>query len=150
MTTPVKTQRVADSGRRYFTLAEAERALPYVSRVVQDIVATYRKAMAQQQRMEKPTQAEEEDFAAEERIRREYDALVRTLNAYVDELSAVGVELKDYDQGLIDFPAQHDGREVYLCWKAGEDKIAHWHETDAGFGGRKDIALLKKQTQATG
>jgi len=144
---PVETEPNTDSGRKHFTIAEAERALPYVSRIVEDIVATYRKAMEVQQRMERPLPSEDDD---EDRLRREYDKLVATLNNYVDELLAVGVELKDYDQGLIDFPALHEGREVYLCWKAGEEKIGHWHEIDAGFGGRQDISLLKKQKQPLG
>jgi len=47
--------------------------------------------------------------------------------------------LKDYFTGLVDFPSRLDGREVYLCWRFGEDEIAHWHELDAGFAGRQKI-----------
>jgi len=48
-------------------------------------------------------------------------------------------ELTDIDQGLIDFRAEMDGREVYLCWKLGEERIDWWHELDAGFAGRQPL-----------
>lgn len=54
-------------------------------------------------------------------------------------LERIGVVLRDIDRGLIDFPALRDGREVYLCWELGEDQVAFWHETDAGFGGRRPL-----------
>jgi hypothetical protein len=47
--------------------------------------------------------------------------------------------LRDLDRGLIDFPAQRDGREVYLCWEEGEDEVGYWHDLDSGYGGRKPL-----------
>jgi hypothetical protein len=55
------------------------------------------------------------------------------------ELNERDIVLRDLDRGLIDFPALRDGREVYLCWEEGEDEIAFWHDTDAGFGGRRPL-----------
>lgn len=56
------------------------------------------------------------------------------------ELDALGVQLKDYARGLIDFPSLRDGRVILLCWLLGEgDRIAWWHEMDAGFAGRQPI-----------
>lgn len=49
------------------------------------------------------------------------------------------IVLRDLDRGLIDFPSIRDGREVYLCWVDGEPDISHWHELDAGFGGRQPL-----------
>ena len=51
----------------------------------------------------------------------------------------VGVELKDPFSGLVDFPAWRHGHEVYLCWRLGEPDVAHWHELDAGFAGRRPL-----------
>ncbi len=73
----------------------------------------------------------------------DYTPSVDTLNGYVEELAAVGAELKDYDLGLIDFPAMHEGREVCLCWKHGESDILAWHEVDTGFAGRQSIETLE-------
>jgi len=56
------------------------------------------------------------------------------------ELHELGVQLKDYESGLIDFPAMHEGRVVLLCWKLGEQEYIEWfHELDDGFTGRKRI-----------
>lgn len=56
------------------------------------------------------------------------------------ELHEMGVQLKDYSRGLIDFPSMRDGRVVLLCWQLGEpDEIEWWHEVEGGFAGRKPL-----------
>jgi hypothetical protein len=55
------------------------------------------------------------------------------------EIDAMGVQVKDLDIGLLDFPCEVDGRTVLLCWKLGETSITHWHGTDEGFAGRKPV-----------
>ena len=124
--------------KKYFTLEEARKALTYVSRIVRDVTECYSHVLDAKQRLELPRP---EDLAAE--VRAEYDAGMEKLNGLVEELQEVGVELKDFERGLIDFPAWHDGREIYLCWHLGEDGIHAWHEVDAGFAGRQDVALLE-------
>jgi hypothetical protein len=61
------------------------------------------------------------------------------VNRLVAEVHELGCELKGIEEGLIDFRTEMDGREVYLCWKLGEDTIAWWHELDTGFGGRQPL-----------
>jgi hypothetical protein len=58
------------------------------------------------------------------------------LQSYVSKIQGLGCLVKDLEAGLIDFPHLREGREVYLCWKQGEDDIQYWHEVDAGFAGR--------------
>ena len=67
----------------------------------------------------------------EKSIRRVRDALA--------EIDAMGVQVKDLDLGLLDFPCKVDGKIVLLCWKLGEEGITHWHGTEEGFAGRKPI-----------
>jgi hypothetical protein len=55
------------------------------------------------------------------------------------EIDSIGVQVKDIDIGLLDFPCEVDGKTVLLCWKMGEDSITHWHGTEEGFAGRKLI-----------
>jgi len=55
------------------------------------------------------------------------------------EIDAIGVQVKDLDIGLLDFPCEVDGRTVLLCWKLGEKRISHWHSPEEGFAGRKPI-----------
>jgi hypothetical protein len=54
-------------------------------------------------------------------------------------LAALGVVVKDLDAGLVDFPAERDGRAVFLCWQLGEDEVAFWHGVEEGFAGRKPL-----------
>lgn len=61
------------------------------------------------------------------------------LQRALGELQAMDVVLRDLERGLVDFPALREGREVYLCWEAGEDEIEYWHDLDAGYGGRQRL-----------
>ena len=55
------------------------------------------------------------------------------------EIDSIGVQVKDIDTGLLDFPCNVEGRVVLLCWRMGEQSITHWHGTEEGFAGRKPI-----------
>jgi hypothetical protein len=63
------------------------------------------------------------------------------LVAVVEELQGLGVQVKDLDRGLVDFPCVHRGRVVLLCWELGEDEVAYWHGADEGYAGRKPLPL---------
>jgi hypothetical protein len=63
------------------------------------------------------------------------------LMAVVEELQGLGVQVKDLDRGLVDFPCLHRGRVVLLCWELGEDEVAFWHGADEGFAGRRPLPL---------
>jgi hypothetical protein len=103
-----------------FARDEAEALLPKVRPYVEDIQR--RKQMFDRN----PT----EPLAAEIR------ALVRSV-------SEMGVEVKDLDAGLIDFPTVRRGKPIYLCWKLGEgDRIEWWHDAESGFAGRRPIREL--------
>lgn len=132
-------------GKKYFTVQQANQALEYVSRVVDDITDRYRQAVEIRQQIEQvaPDQTLED-------LRDSYEGLMDQLNEFIDELALVGVELKDFERGLIDFPALHEGREVYLCWHRGEQSIVAWHEIDSGFAGRQDVAQLEDEAAARG
>ena len=69
----------------------------------------------------------------------EFAALARELQEVTDELALIGVQVKDPDSGLLDFPAVRDGEEVLLCWQVGEPAVEWWHRVDDGFGGRARI-----------
>jgi hypothetical protein len=125
---------------RRFTLDLANRALPLVKRIVSDIVRTHATASTYRDSMERTTGGKE--LAV---VQTELDRSVARLEELVDELTEVGVELKDYESGLVDFVGRHDGRDVYLCWKLGEERITHWHELNAGFAGRKPVSLLRER-----
>ena len=131
------TTLIASRPKRRFTLAEARRTLPLVGRIAADIRRTHADARGVHDRLSaRPGRELRLELEAD------LDRAVHRLRGYVDELSDLGVEIKDYGQGLLDFLARHQGRDVYLCWRLGEATIAHWHELDAGANARKSVDLL--------
>ena len=73
------------------------------------------------------------------RRKAEREKAVQRVKDSMAEIDAIGVQVKDLDIGLLDFPCNVDGRTVLLCWKLGEKEITHWHGTSEGFAGRKPI-----------
>ena len=125
--------------RRRFTLAQANRALPLVRRVVNDIVETREQATQLQLRLESSSAKDQK------RIQQDLDVAIDKLHTYLDELTEIGCELKDFQVGLVDFIGNHQGREVYLCWKLGEETIAYFHELSAGVAGRIPVSKLDER-----
>jgi hypothetical protein len=60
-------------------------------------------------------------------------------SAQLRHIQGLGVQIKDFDRGLVDFPHLREGREVFLCWELDEDDIAFWHDIDAGYAGRERL-----------
>jgi hypothetical protein len=125
--------------RRRFTLQQANATLPLVRRIVADVVRIHGEAGKLQQQFEKVVGTAEQG-AVQSRL----EQAMHRLEDFVDELSEIGCELKDYQSGLIDFTGRHLGRDISLCWKLGEGDIAFWHETNTGFAGRKPVSLLRE------
>ena len=69
----------------------------------------------------------------------EFSSVVEQLQECVDELDRLGVQVKDVESGLLDFPGQRHGEEVLLCWQVGEAGVAWWHRPQEGYAGRKPI-----------
>lgn len=136
--------RDANKPAKLFTVEQANAMLPLVRAITADLVALakdlqerrYRLALLLHGRSRKAN-----DPYAEELVQMEADLERDTLRLqeYIDELRELGVEPKGVVEGLVDFPAQLDGRLVYLCWKLGEPEVLYWHELDAGFAGRQPL-----------
>jgi hypothetical protein len=132
-------------GTRTYRLHEANRALPEVRRLVGQIVElsgqldelTDQVRIAEyRMRREGATPSERERFdESTAALRAAEDDLVAALGG----LHQMGVELKDPRSGLVDFLSYRDGELVELCWKLGEDRVAHWHRIGEGFPGRKPV-----------
>jgi len=67
------------------------------------------------------------------------DKAVQTVKDAITEITAIGVQVKDLDMGLLDFPCEVDGQIILLCWKLGEKAITFWHGMEEGYAGRKPI-----------
>jgi len=128
--------------RKYFTLAEANRTLPLVKRVVADITALYPKWRELVYRYEYVAAQARPDWGESTEqleLRGDIEAVARDISQYLEELEQVGCVFKGFEQGLVDFYGKLDGREVFWCWKVGEDRIEHWHDLEAGFAGRQPV-----------
>ena len=73
------------------------------------------------------------------RRKAEREKAIQRVKDAMGEIDAMGVQVKDLDIGLLDFPCEVDGEIVLLCWKLGEKSISHWHGVAEGFAGRKPI-----------
>ncbi len=127
--------------KRYFTVAEANKALDYIERIVADIREVSTLSEIAQDRLQHPLPGDDLTFQ-----RANYEALLGKLSRYIDELFDVGVDLVDYESGLVDFLAIHDGREICLTWKPGEKQILYWREMTSGINARLDLSLLTNNT----
>lgn len=122
---------------RLFTLESANRTLPLLSRIVRDVVTVYGRVRELEASLHAAATDGRIDSLAG--LRAEHDEQLESLRGLAEEVDSIGCELKDGEKGLVDFRAMLDGREVYLCWRLGEERIEHWHELEAGFGGRRRI-----------
>lgn len=134
-------------GKRYFTLAEARRALPLVKKIAFDVQATQALRVMLHQQMNSGGVGGGGGTGALtsrelELLEARFEKATDKIEGLIAELVQVGVELKDASTGLLDFPAVFQGREILLCWKGGEETITHWHEVDGGFAGRKPVEML--------
>jgi hypothetical protein len=129
---------------RTFTVEQATSTLPLVRRIVEDLVVTvgrWQERIGEYEIASASVTPEASDGRAAE-LEREAEQLAREVDGFVAELGSLGIEVKDYAQGLIDFPAEREGRPVYLCWRLGEPAVRFWHEVDAGFAGRRPLDPL--------
>lgn len=89
-----------------------------------------------------PVQPSAAVLAEAARIRLRIQGVVDQMQASVARIDGWGITLRDIDSGLIDFPALVTGRQVWLCWRLGEDDVDWWHELDVGFAGRRRLREL--------
>jgi hypothetical protein len=129
---------------RLFTIEQANAMLPLVRAITSDLATLGREVMERRHRLAVLTAGRDpkpgdpySDELAQIELELEKDAV--RLQEYIAELRALGVEPKGALEGLVDFPAQLDGRIVYLCWRLGEPEVLHWHELEAGFSGRQSL-----------
>jgi hypothetical protein len=136
---------------RIFTVEEANRTLPLVSRIVADLVREHQQWEDKVREFELATvgSSPEKPDAIAELLQMEAQRLARDIEGYIAELSDLGVICKGMDTGLVDFRGQIDGRDVYYCWKLGEPSVMFWHEIDAGFVGRQRLHPLALASSAT-
>ena len=124
---------------KLFTVEEANSLLPSVRPIVKSIQRAHRK-LATFEESAKQAAAGADEGGGGFLTGPVYAQLLVDLSTQAAQLETLGIQLKDYHQGLIDFPSMRDGRVVLLCWKADEgDQVEWWHDVEAGFAGRQPL-----------
>jgi hypothetical protein len=130
--------------RKTFTVEQANSTLPLVRRIVKDIITLFPQW---RDRVETfavhaaNASADHPDPQAEA-VAKEVQRYAAEIDGCLRELASLGVEYKQpLDGGLVDFPGEVEGREVWLCWKYDEPAVEHWHDLEAGFAGRQPITV---------
>jgi hypothetical protein len=124
------------NSKRYYTVGEANQAIAQIEPMVRSVTrrADVLNGMRARESGASPRPA------CDTRVDPTYFQELEILSRELRDLNQRGCEVKDLRGGVVDFPAQLNGREVCLCWRLGESAISHWHEVDAGFKGRQPIA----------
>lgn len=135
-----RRKRKEPEARHYFSPAEANRAVPLIRRVVDDLMKVFHKVMAL--RGAGASDPYHEDAGEV----RDYDAGMQRLSELLEELQTVGVELRDFDRGVVAFPGMHQGREILLLWQHGDEQVASWQEVGDGLDARKPLDSLEEHT----
>jgi hypothetical protein len=126
---------------RLFSHEEASALLPALRPRLQHVAAMKRQLDAVRREfndLRQHARANGHGKRAQE-LEKELHTLVHDLNTEIAAIQALGVQVKDLDSGLVDFPSERDGRVVYLCWRMDEPAITAWHELDGGYGGRQPL-----------
>jgi hypothetical protein len=124
--------------KKYFTVEEANQLIPQIKTIVEQLRQGRRRLLHHRSTADAVAQKAAGNGGSGDAVSYLAD-YSRTFGRDVARLEGLGVVLKDVERGLIDFPHQRGGREVYLCWEYGEDRIDYWHETDSGYGGRQPL-----------
>ena len=132
---------------RFYTIDEANSSLPDVERILAALRDQREELIALRDRVVAASPSDGEtptDDAAEKvrLLRLGMQGLIDQMQAGVARLVEMDITLRDISTGLIDFPALVSGRPIWLCWRLGEDDVAHWHSHDEGFDSRRPLSEL--------
>jgi hypothetical protein len=124
---------------KIFTIQEANALLPSVRLILAKIQRAHRRLAQYRDEARKAAEAAEQGGGGiEDGVA--YAYVLTEMTSQMSELDTLGVQLKDFERGLVDFPSLRDGRVVLLCWQMGEgDELEWWHDVDAGFAGRTPL-----------
>ena len=128
-----------------FTLDEAQALLPVLESLLKRAIEGKRAAensetdLSELARRIYVSGGMKVDTAKVAKMRAEMEDNLQRVRESIAEIDAIGVQVKDLETGLLDFPFRLDDDVVLLCWRMGEPSIEHWHTVDAGFKGRKPV-----------
>jgi hypothetical protein len=126
---------------KLFSPEKANALIPVLSPILDELWTKRRELAINLLEADPAVRGDRGDRTNDRRQNRRFTELKAEIVRLINRLEAHGCVVKDLDLGLLDFPALREGRPIYLCWKAGEATLAHWHGTDEGFSERKPLAV---------
>jgi len=122
---------------KLFTVEEANELLPDITPLMATLLEKRAKVMVQRQEVDGLLDDLHVDVGgpALNELVRDFDAIERS----IDTIQELGCVVKDINVGLLDFPAEIDGQQVLLCWRYGEEEVAHYHGVHEGYNGRSPL-----------
>jgi hypothetical protein len=141
---------------RTFTLEEAQSLLPVLESLLKRAIEGRRSAQTAEANLNEVAQriyfagGMKVNTAEVARQRAEMDSQLKRVQESIAEIDAIGVQVKDLEAGLLDFPCRVDDEVVLLCWRMGESAIEHWHTMEAGFQGRQPVDERFRRRAASG
>ncbi len=139
-----------------FTLDEAQSLLPVLEALLKRAVEGKQAAEEVESKLSELSRriylsgGMKVDVAEVARQRAEMEQHLQRVRETVAEIDSIGVQVKDLDSGLLDFPCRVDDEVVLLCWRMGESAIEHWHTVEAGFQGRQPLDERFPRRSASG
>ena len=125
---------------KLFTVEEANALLPTARRILDALRKAHSRVLSLKDEAQRAAEGAKLGGGGGMAEGGRYLAAVMRLAEKMGELDALGIQLKDFERGLIDFPSMREGRVVLLCWQFGEgDAVEWWHELEAGFAGRQPL-----------
>ena len=123
--------------KRFFTVEEARQLLPSLKELMGQLMVISHRLEEYREVVQELADSASSNTGGPEGTA--YLDIVISLQSCLTQLQETGCVLKSLQDGLIDFPHLKQGREIYLCWKYGEEDIRFWHEVDEGFAGRTPL-----------
>lgn len=131
--------------KKYFTVETAQKQLPKIKKSLLKLQNIKKAIDAILSIRIDPKEIKFDEFIeTNTKLNKEYHKLSYEFYKELEKLEKIGCLLKDLEQGLVDFYCRFEERDIFLCWKLGEEKIRAWHEIDAGFAGRQPIVDLEE------
>ena len=128
---------------KFYTVSQANALLPRLTTLLEEMKSRGQQlagVQGKQARIRRKVRSNgHHNEAIDAELRKEERPAEHALRTGLEQLVEWNIELKDLQRGLVDFPAQLEGRTVFLCWELGEPEVAYWHETDTGFTDRRPL-----------
>jgi hypothetical protein len=125
--------------RRSYTIEEANALMPQVRSVLLQLAVEQRRMDTVHSEMHRHLAGNGDPASAAQasRLEQETADIAEGMRTLVTLLEGLGVQLRDTEMGLVDFPGERDGRQVWLCWRLSDPAVAFWHGTDEGYATRR-------------